>query len=171
MTTTSRLEFVRARPEDASVLAAFARPIWRATYQSIIPQAQIDYMLAERFTESSLEIELDHGFTGYFLARTPEGEPCAYGSMPLEPVVGRVKLHQLYVGAQHQGGGIGKTFLRFLKDEARRRGGQEMWLTVNRQNHRAIEFYQRVGFSRLGALVAEIGEGFVMDDDLMICNL
>ena len=41
-------------------------------------------------------------------------------------------------------------------------------LTVNRHNAGSIAFYERMGFAVAGALVQEIGEGFVMDDYRMV---
>ncbi|MDD3441568.1 MAG: GNAT family N-acetyltransferase, partial [Kiritimatiellae bacterium] len=43
-------------------------------------------------------------------------------------------------------------------------GCRELWLTVNKHNTGSIAFYERMGFRKTGALVTDIGHGFVMDD-------
>ncbi len=37
-------------------------------------------------------------------------------------------------------------------------------LTVNKNNVRAINAYEKIGFKNLGSVIQEIGHGFVMDD-------
>jgi RimJ/RimL family protein N-acetyltransferase len=44
---------------------------------------------------------------------------------------------------------------------------QRIYLTVNKRNTSSIEAYLRLGFSREGSQVADIGHGFVMDDYVM----
>ena len=42
-----------------------------------------------------------------------------------------------------------------------------VWLTVNRHNSQAIEWYQRKGFTITDEQKADIGRGFYMDDFIM----
>lgn len=39
-----------------------------------------------------------------------------------------------------------------------------LWLTVNKDNAGAIAWYTRKGFKNAGAIVQDIGAGYVMDD-------
>ena len=39
-----------------------------------------------------------------------------------------------------------------------------LWLTVNKDNAGAIAWYTRMGFKNAGAIVQDIGAGYVMDD-------
>jgi ribosomal protein S18 acetylase RimI-like enzyme len=47
-----------------------------------------------------------------------------------------------------QGRGIGRALMRFVTDEARRRGRTSLTLWVIDRNHRARELYEKLGFER-----------------------
>ena len=53
--------------------------------------------------------------------------------------------------------------LEFIEREARKRGLNSLWLTVNKGNP-AVSTYQQWGFRIAAAIVMDIGGGFVMDD-------
>ena len=63
-----------------------------------------------------------------------------------------------------RGKGLGKEAIRFVEGLARERGLHRIGLTVNKNNTEAIRAYEGTGFRKAGALVQEIGAGFVMDD-------
>ena len=56
----------------------------------------------------------------------------------------------IFVHQPHQQMGIGTALLEHLLGEARRRGIERVWLTVERWNAPAISLYERVGFERCG---------------------
>jgi ribosomal protein S18 acetylase RimI-like enzyme len=57
--------------------------------------------------------------------------------------------------------------LRYVEEEARRRGLTKVVLGVNRFNEKAIRAYQRNGYTIREPLKTDIGGGFVMDDWIM----
>ena len=63
-----------------------------------------------------------------------------------------------------RGRGGGHAASEYITRLARDKGCSRIWLTVNRMNRSAIKAYERCGFSITGEVVADIGEGFVMDD-------
>ena len=56
-------------------------------------------------------------------------------------------------------------------DQYRKLGYTKMWLTVNKGNKNAIAAYLKLGFRKLGELVTDIGNGYIMDDDTMELDL
>jgi ribosomal protein S18 acetylase RimI-like enzyme len=54
-----------------------------------------------------------------------------------------------------------------LEDLCRRDGLPKIWLTVNRNNSNSIKTYESLGFVKSRTQIADIGEGFVMDDYIM----
>lgn len=157
---------VLARPEDAEGIASVARRIWRQSYSHIISRAQIDYMLEQRFSQNQLSADLSGNECQYWIIRRG-AEVVGYGSMALTPVEGRLKIQQLYVEASERGGGLGRRLMDQMIELAKTREARVVWLTVNRDNQSAIGFYQQYGFSMAGTCLAEIGQGFVMDDYVM----
>ena len=157
---------------DFSALRALAETIWRQHYASIISVAQIEYMLAVRFSQDALReytsaagkwLELllvsgrAVGYCGYELA-SDGGEPSCSPAM---------KLGQLYLLESHRGLGLGRSMLHHIEGRTRENGGPVLWLQVNKRNTEAIGFYRSAGFEVLREAVMDIGGGFVMDDYLM----
>ena len=157
---------------DFPVLRELASTIWRQHYAGIISAAQINYMLAGRFSD---EVLWEHvlaadrwlellwvsgapvGYCGYELARM-DGEERAAATM---------KLGQLYVLESHRGMGLGRLVLGHVEGRARELDRRALWLQVNKQNTGAIGFYTAAGFEVVREAVFEIGGGFVMDDYVM----
>ena len=151
-----------ATRETLPAVAALAGVIWRACYPGIITAAQIEYMLAKMYAIEVLTDELQRGiryerllagndFVG-FASWGPTGQPPAF------------KLHKLYLHPAWQGRGLGSRLLRHCEREARRSGAEQLTLTVNKRNVKAIAAYERNGYVRTDAIVTDIGGGFVMDD-------
>ena len=161
---------------DFAVLRELAGTIWRQHYAGIISAAQIDYMLAGRFTNEAL---LEHvqaadrwlellrvsgmpvGYCGYQLASMDDN-----GASPAA-----MKLWQLYVLESHRGMGLGRFMLGHVEGRARELGGRAIWLQVNKQNMGAVGFYTAAGFEVVREVVFEIGGDFVMDDYVMAKRL
>ena len=152
--------------DDAERISCLAGRIWRQCYSEIISQSQIDYMLEQRFERNRLESELAGDERRYWLVEKC-GETVAYGVLSLLLNAKKVKIEQIYVDASVQRMGIGRALLDVLLAEAMLLGGTCVWLTVNRFNKTAIDFYLRSGFLNAGTKVTSIGNGFVMDDFVM----
>ena len=85
--------------------------------------------------------------------------------------------HRGYIGAfivhpDHQGGGVGRALMHYLKDTAQQRGVWQLELYVNGDNLRAKGFYAALGFREKGvlpnAIIASTGP---QDDLFMVCDL
>ena len=67
--------------------------------------------------------------------------------------------------------GLGGRMLAFIEHYCLQNDPDQIWLTVNRHNQQAIDFYFRNKFVNTGNLVQDIGGDFVMGDFQMIKNL
>ncbi len=153
-------------PSQWPALRELATTIWRECYAAIIPPAQIDFMLAQRFSDDTLArltADSEHHLSVLWLGQRAVGY-CASGPAG-EP--GVQKLAQLYLLAELRGRGLGRMMLADVEQRARRRDAERLVLQVNKQNAAAIAFYQRQGFTIQEAAVFAIGNGFVMDDYVM----
>jgi ribosomal protein S18 acetylase RimI-like enzyme len=153
-------------PGDFAAVAQLAGTIWREHYASIISPAQIEYMLAGRYTAENLRRYVGASDRGLALLRVA-GAPAGYCSHALDTVPGQMKLEQLYLLAQHRGQGLGGLMLRHVEAQARAAGCGTLWLTVNRHNAGAIALYRAAGFSVREEARFDIGSGYVMDDYVM----
>lgn len=151
---------------DFPVVAALAKTIWHAHYASIISVAQIDYMLAGRFTPENLHRYLRADDRWMCLLRL-SGTPAGYCSWVRTETTDEMKLEQLYLLEEHRGKGLGGLMLRHIENHARQQDCRQLSLQVNKQNMEAVAFYRKAGFTVREEIVQDIGNGFVMDDFVM----
>ena len=77
-----------------------------------------------------------------------------------------IELSKVYVLAESHGTGAGAALMRASLDAARASGAASAWLGVNEENARAIAFYERHGFAKVGEKHFVVG-GRVEDDWVM----
>jgi ribosomal protein S18 acetylase RimI-like enzyme len=151
---------------DFGTLAQLAGTIWRAHYTKIIGSAQVDYMLADRYTPERLRPYLNANDRWLMLLRI-DNRVVGYCSYALTEVPGEMKLEQLYLLPELQGQGLGRLMLRHVEEQARARSCRTLLLQVNKRNDIAVAFYRKSGFAVREEAVFDIGGGFVMDDYVM----
>jgi ribosomal protein S18 acetylase RimI-like enzyme len=153
VTSTSQIETARF----------LARSIWFAHYPGIISWAQVHYMLERDYTAEAIASEIGAGVQWCIVTRhgTPVGF-CAYKERSRE-----VSVEKLYVEGDVRRLGIGRACVEHAEHWARERRLDALVLTVNKRNLVAVRAYLAMGFSFVGALVKDIGAGFVMDDYVM----
>lgn len=91
------------------------------------------------------------------------GEPAdadAAGAVTARPAI---EVSKVYVLAGAHGTGTGAALMRASLDAARATGAATAWLGVNEENARAIAFYERHGFTKVGRKHFLVG-GRVEDD-------
>ncbi|MDP2029466.1 MAG: GNAT family N-acetyltransferase [Thiobacillus sp.] len=157
-------EVRRLAKSEVDAVSALARVVWQATYPALISQAQIDFMLADRYAAERIRAQLDDPRHAWWVAQhnqtlagfahaTLDGADC--------------KLDKLYVHPDSQRQGIGGSLLAAVQDWARAQHAHRLWLQVNRGNTQAVAAYQKQGFHIIESRVFDIGHGFVMDDHVM----
>lgn len=154
----------RLTAADVDAVSALARMVWLATYPSLISQAQIDAMLADRYTPQRIREQLDDPRQAWWAAK--QGHTLVGFAHAMLDESG-CKLDKLYVHPDHQHHGIGAALEKTVEDWARRQRAGRLWLQVNRGNTQAIAAYQKYGFRIVRSRVFDIGGGFVMDDHVM----
>lgn len=87
-------------------------------------------------------------------------------SLPFETKRVAVELRQLYVLKPWQGAGIAPVLMDWALGEARRRGAEELYLSVFVDNRRARAFYNRYGFEEVGRYDFMVGTH--ADEDLVM---
>lgn len=156
------LEFSRISTESESVtVAELAREIWTEYYTPIIGESQVRYMLDTIQSESSVRAQMSEGYE-YYLVRT-EGELAGYFSIQLRDEH-MLFLSKIYLLKGQRRKGLGRACLTFIIDRAKALGARTITLTVNKNNIESYTAYEKLGFKRSRALVADIGGSFVMDD-------
>lgn len=154
----------RLTAADIDAVSALARVVWQATYPALIPQAQIDAMLADRYAPARIREQLNDPRQAWWVARQAH-TPVGFAHALLDE--SGCKLDKLYVHPDHQRRGIGAALLQAVEAWSRMHVARRLWLQVNRGNTQAIRAYEKYGFRIIGSRVFELGGGFVMDDHVM----
>ena len=94
-----------------------------------------------------------------------DGEAAGY--IGVQPEKGRLFLSKLYLRKAARGRGYARRILAFLSGFCSGAGLSALWLTVNRRNTDSIAIYEQMGFVKTREQVADIGNGYVMDDYVM----
>lgn len=69
---------------------------------------------------------------------------------PTEGLPGDIELKRIYVFSKYHGTGTGRELMIATLQHAREIGATRMLLGTYDQNHRAVAFYQRAGFEKVG---------------------
>jgi len=150
--------------EEVTDLVRLAAEIWNEYFITIISREQIDYMLQKFQSYPALTDQLKHqGYEYYFM----ELNGSNIGYMGVKQEEGKLFLSKLYILKEQRGRGFASRAMEFLVELCRKRGLRAIWLTVNRYNDATIAVYEKKGFKKLRTQVADIGNGFVMDDYIM----
>ncbi len=138
-----------------------AKEIWAEAFASLISKEQIEYML-ERFCSYKAMCEniANDSYIYYIISRN--GNDIGYTAIKLDD--NRLFLSKIYIYSQYRGKGYSKKVIDIHKDFCKSNNLDAIWLTVNKGNERAIFAYEKIGFKKIGEGVADIGNGFVMDD-------
>jgi ribosomal protein S18 acetylase RimI-like enzyme len=147
--------------EDAGRLAVLAIQVWLHTYATDGISTEIaDYVLAHITPKTYAQLLRDastqvlvalHANHVVGLAVVRFDMPC-----PDQPAL-TAELRTLYVQEHFLRQGAGSLLLAAAEDVARRRANSRLWLTVNATNDRAIAFYDRKGYAKVGTAYFVLG--------------
>ena len=161
-----------ASPEDAAELDRIFDTSFCDTFAHLYRPEDLDAFLSS-FGIDDWEAEL--GDPAYaFRVGEADGQPVAYVKLgplklPLETDRPALLLDQLYVLKEHHGAGIAHDLMDWVLAEAKRRGAEELYLTVFTENHRARRFYDRYGFEAMGRYDFMVGSH--ADEDVIMRKL
>ncbi len=159
-----------ATAADIPLIQGVAHATWPVSYAAMISPAQIAYMLERMYSTAALREQFGPKGHRFFLAEE-YGTPVGFAGFEHGyDGTTRTRLHKLYVSPQRQGGGMGGELLAAVIAEARKARSTAMELNVNKHN-RAKGFYLRHGFTVERDEVLDIGDGYVMDDHVMVRSL
>lgn len=151
-------------PSEIPKLASLASGIWHEYFPCILSEGQIDYMVDMFQSEHAMREQVSgKGYRYFFL----DDGGSIVGYTGLVPEGDRLFLSKLYLREECRGKGLGSQALKLIFELCQREGFGSVYLTVNRNNSVAIRAYERNGFVTVRTQVADIGNGYVMDDFVM----
>jgi GNAT superfamily N-acetyltransferase len=166
------LAFRVATPAEATALAAFGEHTFRATFGAANDPADIDAYCAETYgielqrreiSDPARHIVLAYAgdtLAGYAQLSDGHRFACVTGPAPIE-------LLRFYVDAPWHGCGVASRLMAEMISAAVARGARTMYLAVWEHNPRAIAFYTRQGFVRVGRALFTLGKDVQTDHVLV----
>jgi ribosomal protein S18 acetylase RimI-like enzyme len=158
-----------AKPEDAAALDRLFDGVFCSTFAHLYRPEDLDAFLSS-FNVSDWEAQLRDPRYAFRVAEA-DGELAGYIKLgplkiPVETSRPALLLDQLYVAGEHQGVGIAAPLVDWAIEESRRRGAEEMYLTVFVDNLRARRFYDRYDFEAVGKYDFMVGSQ--ADEDIIM---
>ena len=157
------LQLVVATKNDLKTVAELAKIIWNVHYVPIIGQEQVNYMLDKIYNYDSLLEQLEVKKHQFYLINK-ESETIGFLSISSEDK-SVFFLHKIYINSKNAHVGIGTMVLNELEAQLK---PNKISLTVNRENYKSINFYFKNGFIIESVENFDIGNGFEMNDFVMV---
>jgi len=158
-----------AGPDDALLLGEIGRQSFVETFGHLYSPENLAAFLVNH-SEENWRTELSDPRFKVRLGFV-EGETAAYvklgpPSLPFEVKAPSIELRQFYVLKPWQGAGLAPAMMAWVLAEARRRGAEEIYLSVFTDNVRARRFYERYGFEPVGRYDFMVGTH--ADEDIIM---
>ena len=152
-----------ANENDAFLLAELGR---KTFYDTFIEQNTAEDMalyLSEHFSADIQRSEIKDPNTIFLIAEL-DGAPVGYSKLKGHHrgngVTGTnpIELQRIYSIQEYIGKGIGTELMKKSISEAKEKGFNCIWLGVWEKNERAIKFYEKWGFKKVGSYLFILGE-------------
>ena len=166
MLTSVDWQIRQASTEDVELIEKLGKEVFSITYREMLSAEQLAYMIEMMYAPEVVMREIESG-VAWFIAEY-EGKPCGYISVEREEEQ-RFHLHKIYLHPTFHGHGFGEKLFQHAVNYIRSVCSKPcmMELNVNRDNSRALAFYERMGMRCLLKEDFPIGNGFYKTDYIM----
>ena len=152
----------KAIANDSQLVADIDGKSWKSHYPGIISESQINYMLELMYATELLKRQIESQTEVFYLIQI---EQTTVGFISTSEKSNDLYIQKIYLLPEYSGKGIGEKAFRKLIQLL---NSDKIHLTVNRQNYKSINFYFKLGFKIEQVADFDIGNGFVMNDFVMI---
>jgi ribosomal protein S18 acetylase RimI-like enzyme len=162
----------RAEAADADALALVGAATFLETFASVHTGAEIVAHCREEHSVATYERMLGPGTDAWIIETAATAAPIGYAMLTAADLPGcepsDLELKRIYVLSFCHGGGAGPELMRRVVARAQERGAARLLLSVYSENPRAIAFYRKQGFDKIGDTRFFVGEtGY---DDLVLAR-
>ena len=164
------VRFRLAGTDDAPALSKLGAETFTETFGHLYEPGDLAAFLVNH-DEAVWRQELADPEFAVLLAEDEGGQAVGYAKvgpphLPFEPRGVAVELRQFYLLEPFQGQGLADQMMQWVIDEAERRGGNDLYLSVFIDNHKARRFYERWGFVAEGRYAFMVGNH--ADEDIVM---
>ena len=128
-------------PADIESVREIAHISWNDTYEGIIPSPIQQKFLEQSYSTPMLEMRMERTI---LLLAEQDGQAVGFANFTKVDEDGDAELIAMYMKPEHQRSGFGK---QLLSDGlSRLKGGQQLFVYVESENHKGRQFYEANGF-------------------------
>ncbi|MGB3501149.1 MAG: N-acetyltransferase [Mesorhizobium sp.] len=131
------------KASDAQSVSALMQASWERTFGPLMGLERASAETRARHNPAHIEADLKRPHSESFVAETVDGEIVGYAFATV--IKGKLWLERLHVLPVSQGGGTAASLMHAVIINYL--GERSIRLEVFRDNHRAVRFYEREGFS------------------------
>lgn len=158
-----------ATAADAALLTDLGRRAFSDAFASANTPENFAAYIEEAFSEHKQAAELAQPGSVFLIAEladpnTGQAEPVGYArllagsSETCITGIRPIELVRIYALGAHTGHGIGSALMQAALARAQGGGHDVIWLGVWQENQRAVAFYERWGFHKVGTHVFQLGD-------------
>lgn len=153
----------KATITDAKKLAEIAKASFLVAHGHSAPKEDIDNYVAKNFKELNFQLEIENPKNLYNLIYSDD-KIAGYSKLILNSANENVtdkniaQMSRLYLLEEFYGLSLGKELFNFNIDFSKQNNQKGIWLAVWIENQRAIKFYTKMGFKKVGSFDYEISE-------------
>jgi len=157
-----------ANENDAALLAEMGRTTFFDSFIQYNTAEDMEKYLSEHYSTEIQMSEIRDSDTIFLIAEQND-IPVGYAKLKQyskgEGVAGTnpMELQRIYSIQEYIGKGVGPELMKEAIREAKDRGFNCLWLGVWEKNERAIKFYEKWGFKKVGNYVFVLGEDIQSD--------
>jgi len=157
-----------ANENDASLLAELGRKTFYDSFIEFNAEEDMVKYLSEHYSTEIQMSEITDPDT-IFLIAEQNGMPVGYAKLKGQSKgdgvasTNPMELQRIYSIQEYIGKGVGAELMKEAIREAKERGFNCLWLGVWEKNERAIKFYEKWGFKKVGNHTFVLGEDIQSD--------
>lgn len=152
---------------DISTIQKITNITWPITYGEILSKEQLDYMLGLFYSDEALAKQIENKEQLFYLILDSDSTIGFIGIEHNYKNEAITKIHKIYLLPETQGKGFGKIVFEEIAKMASENNSNQLLLNVNRFNT-ALNFYKKIGFEIKETVDIEIGNGYLMEDYVMV---
>ena len=151
-----------ASTKDIALLTSLGRATFEQTFARENTVSDMQQYLMQNFNEARISEEFSDPASNFILAFVDE-EPAGYAKIKenrIPPGVSdtpALEIERIYASQEFLGKKIGKALMEYCLAYAGEKGYEMVWLGVWEKNQRAIQFYEKWGFTVFGSHLFMLG--------------
>jgi ribosomal protein S18 acetylase RimI-like enzyme len=149
---------------DAPTLALIAAATLLESFPGLVPGDALLAHCAKHHIPAAYVAHFENPVTRAWLAEVPPGAaPVGYALVTapdFPPGLAQdddLELRRIYLFSKFHAGGAGRTMMALAIASAREQRAKRLLLGVHPQNHRALAFYRKTGFTQVGVRTFQVG--------------